>query len=84
MDNIKFDYTATSIQNGQLVVLDSIHARNFLDSLLERNYVLEGFCTYLVIDVEKKTWRTSFDFEWLYFNKPPITDLQEIKNILSC
>jgi len=64
------------------VVFDSIHARNFLRNYLDTEFEEQKSCTYLVIDLNKKTWRTSFDFEWLYCDKPLLTSLVEIGNIL--
>ncbi len=66
------------------VVLDSTHARNFLNNLITNELLLQyaPLCTYLVIDLNKMTWRTSFDFEWLYCDEPQLSTLEEIKDKL--
>lgn len=33
---------------------------------------------YLKIDVEKKEWWYSFDYEWLYRPEPVLTNIEEI------
>lgn len=35
--------------------------------------------SYLEVDLEKKTWRTCMDFEWLYRNTPPITTIEQME-----
>lgn len=32
--------------------------------------------TYLVIDLNEKTWRNSPSFEWLYRNQPPLSTIE--------
>lgn len=66
---------------NELVILDSIHTRQFLNNLMDCLYATEQ-CTYLIIDIEKKKWRTSFDHEWLYRDEPKLTTLKAIKDKL--
>lgn len=37
---------------------------------------------YIEVDVNKKTWRTTFDYEWLYRNPPTLSTIAEIHNLL--
>lgn len=34
--------------------------------------------TYIELDIDKKTWRSCYTFEWLYRNPPPITEINEV------
>lgn len=38
--------------------------------------------TALHVDLNKKTWRTTFDYEWLYRNPPILSTIVEIHNLL--
>ena len=38
--------------------------------------------TALHIDLNKKTWRTTFDYEWLYRNPPILNTIGEVHNLL--
>lgn len=38
--------------------------------------------SYIEIDLNDNSWRTCFNFEWLYRNTPPLITVEELKNIL--
>lgn len=38
--------------------------------------------SYIEVDIEKLTWRTCFEYEFLYRNIPPINTVEDIKAVL--
>lgn len=39
--------------------------------------------TYLIVDLDDKTWRDSPEYMWLYRNNPPIADIETLKERLN-
>ena len=38
---------------------------------------------YIEVDLKRRTWNPSFDYCWLYRNQPPISTVEEIKQLLN-
>lgn len=36
------------------------------------------YSSYIEINIQKKSWRICFDFEWLYRDVPPLIKIEEL------
>lgn len=63
-------------------VKDTMDNRDIMWELLGNGWIYTNEECYIVVDTYNKTWRTSFYFEWLYRNPPPLTEIEDLKKML--
>jgi hypothetical protein len=69
-ENIK--YIKDSLEIRKILKL------NFGDTRFDDSKFGRPQLSYIKFDMTDNTWKTSFDFEWLYRNSPPLTSIEEI------
>lgn len=61
---------------------DNIRTRELLGNLLGGIPFKTTDYAYIKVNLVERTWETTFNHQWLYLTKPPITTLKEIKELL--
>jgi len=59
-------------------VLDTPENRKVMTKLYGKNLFSHMCFSYIRFNTINKTWRSSFDIEWLYRNPPPVVEICEI------
>lgn len=62
---------------------DNVRTRNMLINILGDISFKVDDSPYIEVDIIKRTWTTTFSYQWLYHQNPPITTLEEVKKILN-
>jgi hypothetical protein len=73
-------YTNENFPEHIKFVKDTIENREKLKSLLGEPALMFDDFVYIQINIEDNTWRTTFSYEWLYRNQPPLLTLDEFIN----
>ena len=60
-------------------VQDTPENRERLGEKLGPEKIYSKDITYLEVDLNKKSWRVCFAYEWLYRNPPPLTSINNLQ-----
>jgi hypothetical protein len=59
-------------------IKDTEATRRLLSEKFEGEMLISEEHTYIIFNTTSKTWRPSFDFEWLYRKTPTLTTIDEL------
>lgn len=71
-----------TISNNLLYVKDTSANRDLMTKKLGAPIVPSGEYTYIEVDMDNRTWRTCFTYEWIYRGFPQMTPIQDVFNKL--
>ena len=61
-------------------VRDNPYNRIYLiEKLGKPKFLIESESAYIEIDMNTKTWKNTYSFQWLYRNPPPLTNIEKIE-----
>lgn len=75
-----FPYNTEFFSSNIKHIKDTVQNRVLLENMLGKGDVWDHQYSYIKINIEDKTWMTSFDFEWLYRNQPPLITIEELQS----
>lgn len=74
-------YRKNKDKDKYLYIKDTMKNREIIESKIGKpSFVFDNF-SYITVNVDKKEWRTSMDYEWLYCEKPELASIDSILEI---
>jgi hypothetical protein len=71
-------YGVSKLPDNILWVKDSLQNRLLFENEFGETKLKFDDYAYIEFNTIDRTWNTTFSFQWLYTNQPPLTDINEL------